>query len=88
MKALLRKIQACWHLLLAPRYMLYTGLDEAGNVHRWNFSEKVLGGDVSNLLGFGVEVGRDDMEATEALGDLLSDIDGVRPAHEWPEDDA
>jgi hypothetical protein len=85
MKTLLRKLQACWHLLRAPRYLLYTALDEEGNLHRWNFSERVLGGDVSNLLGFGVEVGRDDTEATEALGDLLTNIDGVRAAHEWPE---
>lgn len=84
MKTLLRKLQACWHLLGAPRYLLYTALDEQGNLHRWNFSERVLGGDVSNLLGLGVEVGRDDMEATEALGDLLTDIEGVQPAHEWP----
>lgn len=86
MKYLFRKLQACWHLLHAPRYLLYTGLDNEGNMHRWNFSERVLGGDVSNLLGFGVEIGRDDLEASGALSNLLADVDGVRSAHEWPEE--
>lgn len=80
-----RKLQACWHLLRAPRYLLYTALDEQANLHRWSYSERILGGDVSNLLGFGVEVGRDDMEASEAVTGLLDDVDGVRPAVQWPE---
>ncbi|MBF9140834.1 hypothetical protein [Hymenobacter properus] len=86
MKTLLRKLQACWHLLRAPRYFLYTALDAEANLHRWNYSEKVLGGDVSNLLAFGVEIGNDDQEATEGIAALLNDAGGIRPAAQWPDE--
>lgn len=85
MKALLRKLQACWHLLRAPRYLRYTALDSEANLHRWNYSPNVLGGDVSNLLAFGIEIGRDDQEATEGISDLLNEVGGIRPAAQWPD---
>ena len=87
MKHLLRKLRACYFLLRSRRYLLYTAIDEQANLHRWNYSPRILGGDISNLLAFGIETGTDDLEATQAMDDLLATTSGIRPAAQWPDKD-